>query len=84
MWDLFEGNHLFFAKKNGILDDEQHLAELVSLLGPPPPEFLKRSEKCYQYWDSEGTVSKLPVILTRKDSIILPRSLYVSTLLMLQ
>ncbi|KAH8598552.1 kinase-like domain-containing protein [Bisporella sp. PMI_857] len=41
-WDLLEGGHLFFAKKNRVLDDEQHLAEMVSLLGPPPPEFLKR------------------------------------------
>ncbi|RDL32424.1 Uncharacterized protein BP5553_08880 [Venustampulla echinocandica] len=54
MWDLLEGGHLFFAKKNRILDDEQHLAEMVSLLGPPPPEFLKRSEKCDQYWDNQG------------------------------
>ncbi|KAG0645023.1 Serine threonine-kinase SRPK [Hyphodiscus hymeniophilus] len=53
-WDLLEGGHLFFARKNGILDDEQHLAEMVSLLGPPPPEFLKRSGKCYQYWDNQG------------------------------
>lgn len=58
MWGLLEGGHLFFAKKNGILDDEQHLAEMVSLLGPPPQEFLKRSEKCYQYWDSQGTTPK--------------------------
>ncbi|KAK0102752.1 hypothetical protein ONS95_006349 [Cadophora gregata] len=53
-WDFLEGSHLFFAKKNRMLDDEQHLAEMVSLLGPPPLEFLKRSEKCYQYWDSQG------------------------------
>jgi serine/threonine-protein kinase SRPK3 len=57
MWGLLEGGHLFFAKRNRILDDEQHLAEMVSLLGPPPLEFLKRSEKCYQYWDSQGTTS---------------------------
>ncbi|KAK0104963.1 hypothetical protein ONS95_005224 [Cadophora gregata] len=54
MWDLLEGGHLFFAKKHGVLNDEQHLAEMVSLLGPPPPEFLKRSPKCSQYWDSQG------------------------------
>ncbi|KAH6721968.1 kinase-like domain-containing protein [Leptodontidium sp. MPI-SDFR-AT-0119] len=53
-WDLLEGSHLFAAKKNQVLHDEQHLAEMVSLLGPPPPAFLKRSKKCCQYWDSEG------------------------------
>jgi serine/threonine-protein kinase SRPK3 len=58
MWDLLEGGHLFFAKKNRILDDEQHLAEMISLLGPPPLEFLKRSKRCDQYWDSQGTTPK--------------------------
>ncbi|KAK2757610.1 hypothetical protein FQN54_004579 [Arachnomyces sp. PD_36] len=54
VWDIFEGGNLFFAKKNGMLDDEQHLAEMVSLMGPPPVEFLKRSEKCLKYWDEQG------------------------------
>jgi serine/threonine-protein kinase SRPK3 len=58
MWDLLEGGHLFFAKKNRILDDEQHLAEMVALLGPPPLELLERSEKCSQYWDSQGIAPK--------------------------
>ncbi|KAK2814029.1 hypothetical protein FQN50_000433 [Emmonsiellopsis sp. PD_5] len=53
-WDIFEGGRLFFAKKNGVLNDEQHLAEMVSLLGPPPLEFIKKSERCLQYWDDQG------------------------------
>jgi hypothetical protein len=40
--------------KDGHLDDEQHLAEMVSLLGPPPKRFLKMSDKCSQYWVQEG------------------------------
>lgn len=55
---MFEGGNLFFAKKNGMLDDEQHLAEMMSLMGPPPVEFLKRSEKCLKYWDEQGTASE--------------------------
>ncbi|RSL49691.1 hypothetical protein CEP54_012286 [Fusarium duplospermum] len=54
IWDLFEGGRLFHATKGGRLNDEQHLAEMVSLLGPPPKEFLERSDKCRQYWDAEG------------------------------
>ncbi|TLD28868.1 hypothetical protein PspLS_03890 [Pyricularia sp. CBS 133598] len=27
---------------------------MVSLLAPPPKEFLELSDKCRQYWDSEG------------------------------
>jgi serine/threonine protein kinase len=55
-WDLLQGNCLFNASKDGLLHDERHLAEMVSLMGPPPKEFLERSENCYKYWDSDGTV----------------------------
>ncbi|KAB8222409.1 kinase-like domain-containing protein [Aspergillus novoparasiticus] len=54
VWDFVQDSHLFFAKRNGRLDDEQHLAEMVSLMGPPPPEFLRRSQKCRQFWDEQG------------------------------
>jgi serine/threonine protein kinase len=54
IWDLFEGGRLFRAVKNGHLNDELHLAEMVSLMGPPPKEFLQRSEKCREYWDEKG------------------------------
>lgn len=58
-----EGHHLFFAKQNGSLSDEQHLAEMISLMGPPPPEFLKRSEKCQTFWDSNGISLLLKLLL---------------------
>ncbi|KAJ5633975.1 hypothetical protein N7528_001817 [Penicillium herquei] len=53
-WDMAMGGHLFFAKSAGLLNDEQHLAEMVSLMGPPPLEFLQRSDKSLRYWDSQG------------------------------
>ncbi|OAA64930.1 protein kinase [Cordyceps fumosorosea ARSEF 2679] len=40
LWDLLEGKILFHAKTDGVLDDEQHLAEMVSRICNPPPEFL--------------------------------------------
>ncbi|EFE37763.1 hypothetical protein TRV_07602 [Trichophyton verrucosum HKI 0517] len=55
-WDLLETGNLFFARKDGLLNDEQHLAEMVSLLGPPPLEFIRRSDKCLQYWDENGMI----------------------------
>ncbi|KAM3514453.1 hypothetical protein MY11210_001897 [Beauveria gryllotalpidicola] len=51
VWDLFEGGRLFRAVKGGHLDDEQHLAEMVSLLGnwiaatPIPVQSLESREK---------------------------------------
>ncbi|KAK2051206.1 protein kinase [Colletotrichum caudatum] len=62
VWDLFEGGRLFRAVKDARLDDEQHLAEMTALLGPPPKRFLELSEKCRQYWDSEGNwIAATPV-----------------------
>lgn len=49
-----EGGHLFLAKRNHILNNEQHLAEIISIVGPPPPEFLRRSKRCFQFWDEKG------------------------------
>ncbi|KAK7934577.1 hypothetical protein PG985_000072 [Apiospora marii] len=37
-----------------LLDNERHLAEMVSVMGPPPKTLLERSEKCQKYWDSGG------------------------------
>ncbi|OAG39804.1 hypothetical protein AYO21_05869 [Fonsecaea monophora] len=54
IWSLFESQNLFHAVKDGHLNDELHFAEMVSLMGPPPKEFLHRSDRCRQYWDSEG------------------------------
>ncbi|KNG89695.1 protein kinase [Aspergillus nomiae NRRL 13137] len=54
IWDLVQDTHLFFAKREGQLNDEQHLAEIVSLMGPPPPEFLRRSKRSGQFWDEQG------------------------------
>ncbi|PWY85762.1 CMGC/CLK protein kinase [Aspergillus sclerotioniger CBS 115572] len=53
-WDLVEDTHLFFAKKDRVLNDDQHLAEMISLMGSPPPEFLKRSEKSERFWTPQG------------------------------
>ncbi|KAJ9253104.1 hypothetical protein DTO207G8_4405 [Paecilomyces variotii] len=54
-WDLFEGSQMFFARRNGLLSNEEHLAEMVSLLGPPPADFLQRSERSWRYFDDRGT-----------------------------
>lgn len=57
--------------KDGHLNDELHLAEMVSLMGPPPKQFLERSEKCRQYWDGEGktalSVAYLAVLELTED-----------------
>ncbi|KAI0760098.1 kinase-like domain-containing protein [Fomes fomentarius] len=58
IWDMFQGKNMF--KVNGGPDNEEHnryhLAHMVSLLGPPPIDFLKRSEtgEPWEYFDAQG------------------------------
>lgn len=54
IWKLLEDGNLFNPIKDGHLDDELHLAQMVSLMGPPPKQFLRRSDQCLKYWDVEG------------------------------
>ncbi|KFG79145.1 protein kinase-like protein [Metarhizium anisopliae] len=62
VWDLFEGGRLFRAISADRLDDQLHLAEMVSLLGPPPRKFLEMHEKSRKYWDSDGNwIASTPI-----------------------
>lgn len=49
MWDLLENKSLFErpAGEDGEYDAQVHLAQMISLLGPPPPELVKR-ERLYR------------------------------------
>ncbi|KAJ5555935.1 hypothetical protein N7513_003577 [Penicillium frequentans] len=56
IWDLFEGCHLFgdIFDDNGKHDPFKHLALMVALIGPPPIEFVQRSETTGQCFDNNG------------------------------
>ena len=41
-------------RMDGVLNDEQHLAEMMSLIGNPPPEFLRRSKICASFFGDAG------------------------------
>jgi len=55
-WDFIEQESLFdvYDSESEELNDARHLAAMTALLGPPPPEFLKRSEETRKYWNSDG------------------------------
>ncbi|EYE91453.1 kinase-like protein [Aspergillus ruber CBS 135680] len=54
-WSLFEKGHLFLNRPlETDLDHAHRFAEMISLLGPPPLEFLRRSEESLKYWDENG------------------------------
>ncbi|KAI0760090.1 CDK4/6 [Fomes fomentarius] len=58
IWNMFQGRDMF--KVTGGPDNEEHnryhIAHMVSLLGPPPVDFLKRSEtgEPWEYFDAQG------------------------------
>lgn len=55
VWDLFEGKRLFTERlPNREESEAAHLARMVALLGPPPPELLKRGSKSGRYFDDRG------------------------------
>ncbi|KAE8356038.1 U4/U6 small nuclear ribonucleo protein PRP4 [Aspergillus coremiiformis] len=55
-WDIVSSSTLVDGKNpDGIFDDRFHLAELVALLGSPPPEFCQRSHLSSVFWDHAGT-----------------------------
>ncbi|KAJ0426586.1 kinase domain protein [Aspergillus carlsbadensis] len=56
IWDLFEGEHLFgdIFNARGRHDAFKHLALMVALVGPPPSEFVRRSETAEQCFDASG------------------------------
>lgn len=52
---MFENKHLFSARdRNGAQSNECHLAQMVAVLGPPPVEFIRRTETSQTYFDCDG------------------------------
>jgi serine/threonine-protein kinase SRPK3 len=54
-WDLFEHNHIFQGRNSeNEYDEIYHLAEVIAVLGPPPLNFLKQSDRSLQFWHENG------------------------------
>lgn len=55
VWTLFEDTHLFCGGTIGEQSEDHVLSEIVSMLGPPPLNFLQRVEKdiAGEYFDSD-------------------------------
>ncbi|KAL9000350.1 MAG: hypothetical protein Q9169_001067 [Polycauliona sp. 2 TL-2023] len=56
IWDLFEGKHMFYGNdpKERKYMTRAHLAEMVALIGPPPPEILKKGKRTAEFFDKNG------------------------------
>ncbi|KAJ5958047.1 uncharacterized protein N7479_005197 [Penicillium vulpinum] len=54
-WNYTSSQGLIDGRNSdGAFDDRVHIAELVALLGPPPPEFCHKMRLGSMFWDEEG------------------------------
>jgi len=53
---LFEGKHLFYGKdpNENRYTTRAHLADMIALMGPPPPDLLKRGKRTAEFLDKDG------------------------------
>lgn len=55
IWDLFQDKHMFDGRDPaGKYTNRYHLAEMIAYMGPPPVEFLERSEASRKFFDAQG------------------------------
>ncbi|KAJ5782070.1 hypothetical protein N7457_003844 [Penicillium paradoxum] len=56
VWDLFEGRHLFYGNDpdGSGYTTRAHLAEVMSILGPPPLDMVQRGELGSKYFTDDG------------------------------
>ncbi|KAI9755877.1 MAG: hypothetical protein M4579_004090 [Chaenotheca gracillima] len=66
VWDMFQNRRMFdgLDPETGKYGNRFHLASIVGLLGPPPIEFLQRSECSSVYFDDRGNWKCLNPILS--------------------
>ncbi|KAI1120283.1 kinase-like protein [Nemania abortiva] len=55
-WDMLQAEKLFgiYDVDTQRLNDAHHLANMIALLGPPPLDYLKRSNTYLEFWDEHG------------------------------
>jgi len=54
-WDLLQGKNLFQTKgPDGKDSTPQHVAQIIALLRPPPPDLLRKSPRTGEFYDENG------------------------------
>lgn len=56
-WDLFEGKHTFHGNDHGGkgYSTRAQLAEVIGVLGPPPPDLLRKGGRTSELFDEQST-----------------------------
>lgn len=65
IWNIFEGGSLFTGQDPEFQTyrSRAHLAEMIRLLGPPPPSLLARGNLTRKFFSEEGT--SIAVLLSK-------------------
>ncbi|KAM0098671.1 hypothetical protein ACP6JE_006772 [Aspergillus fumigatus] len=77
IWDLFYGRGPFDTPPNARGSgsaDEAHLGQIISLLGPPPPDLLSRGNDTSRYFDAKGQF-KFPELIGKKDLVSMAKEI---------
>lgn len=61
IWNIFEGGSLFTGHdvEFQTYRSRTHLAEMISLLGPPPPSLLSQGRLSHGFFSDEGKLNLL-------------------------
>lgn len=59
MWNLLQGSTPFQTiQPDGVsFSDEQHLANIVALMGPPPRDLIERRRESSRFFDDDGELT---------------------------
>ncbi|KAI2792680.1 hypothetical protein POX_b02721 [Penicillium oxalicum] len=73
IWDLFYGRGPFDtppnARESGSAN-EAHLGQIISLLGPPPPDLLSWGKETSRYFDAKGMLARTYFGVTQFTDLI--------------
>ncbi|KAL5339395.1 kinase-like domain-containing protein [Aspergillus crustosus] len=75
LWDLSYGRGLFdtlLDKRRPACANKAHFAQIISLLGPPPPDLLARGKEIARYFDATGQF-RCPVLISKRDLLSLAK-----------
>ena len=68
IWDVFEGGNLFTGidPELQLYRSRAHLAEMVDLLGPPPPMLVARGNRASEFFSNDGQFL-VPELLSKRQ-----------------
>lgn len=72
MWDLLQGTTPFQAIQPDevLFSDEQHLANVIALLGPPPRDLIERGRESLRYFDDHGELESYVLVTLLMDYLV--------------